>query len=77
MKLYLLRSMEGSDYWRPWYDKAYGFVVAARDEEQARKIASEQSGDEGAGAWLDKKASTCKELKPRKAEVIIRDFAAA
>jgi hypothetical protein len=72
MKLYLF-----SDYWEPWYDKAFGFVVAARDEEQARKLASEQSGGEGADAWLDKKASTCKEVKPSKAEVIIRDFASA
>lgn len=78
MKLWILRAKTGeSDYWTPWYDKAFGFVVSAKDETSARKVASENAGDEGAGAWLDKKASSCKELKPRKAEVVLRDFASA
>lgn len=36
----------GTDPWEPWYDKAFGFVVAAPDEALARRLANEDAGDE-------------------------------
>lgn len=84
MKLYLLRPIDENDVgsldnpWEPWYDKAFGFVVRAKDEETARKLASEKCGDEKANAWLDAKYSTCDELTSNgEAKVVIRDFASA
>ena len=72
--------------WNPWYDKAFGFVVSARTEEEARRIANDNGGDEcgqvkhtvyrtGGDPWLDPKLSTCEPLKaPDTAEVIFRDL---
>jgi hypothetical protein len=38
VRLWLLRPVEsGSAFWEPWYDKAFGFVVRAETEEDARK----------------------------------------
>ena len=57
------------------YDEAFGFVVRAISAREARRLASEQAGDEGADAWLDSKKSTCEILRDRgKVGVIIRDF---
>jgi len=64
--------------WQKWYDKAFGFVVCADSDENARWIAAGDCGDEGREAWLDPIKSTCKELKPSKtAGLIMRDFARA
>ena len=49
MKLWILRPIEGSPYWEPWYDKAFGFVVRAKDEKEARMIAYRDQGDEEIG----------------------------
>lgn len=47
MKLYILRPIDDeSGPWKPWYDKAFGFVVCAKDEKTARQIASAHAGDE-------------------------------
>ena len=52
MNLYLLKNREDleppDDPWEPWYDKCFGFVVAATSEEEARRTAleSEETGDE-------------------------------
>lgn len=94
MKLWLLRPVndlpEGDNPWEPWYDKAFGFVVRAETEEDARKVADENSGDEKRGEflrekianttapWIDAKYSTCIELTadgPQ--EMIIQDVWAA
>lgn len=95
MKLWLLKPREDlspkNNLWEPWYDKAFGFVVRAESEDQARQLANKNAGDEkfeqleGYGAspgspnaWLDAKYSTCEELSADgKAEVIIRDYASA
>lgn len=93
MKLWLLRPIDrpmGDDPWDPWYDKAFGFVVRADTEDEARNLAHEEAGDENRGKfldreiaktkspWLDRAYSTCVELTADGvAEVIIRDFAAA
>ena len=96
MKLWLLRPVKnrmqfnGKDPWSPWYDKAFGFIIAAPDEETARKLANDNGGDEtgkisraiyrtGGDAWLDGNLSVCRELVAEgdEAYVIMQDFAAA
>lgn len=95
MKLWLLQNkpdLADDDPWEPWYDKAFGFVVAAPDEQSARAIAAKHAGDESrrwtdnynsleeTHAWTDPKYSTCKELKAEDYSVpteILRDFASA
>ena len=92
MKLWLLRPVRSEredTAWDPWYDKAFGFVVRAETEEQARQMANGNGGDEcgpvksyvyrtGGDPWLDPKQSTCEELTADgEAEIIIRDFASA
>ena len=44
--LYPKENIEGENPWSPWYDKAFGFVVRAETEEEARKLANEEGGDE-------------------------------
>jgi hypothetical protein len=85
MKLWILRPVEGLAYnidnpWEPWYDKAFGFVVRADTEEEARKLAESDSGDESYGGtpWLDAALSTCAELLPEgDACVVMKDFHSA
>ena len=79
MKLWELKPRRESGAWEPWYDKAFGFIVRAETETDARRIAAENHGDEGKYAWLEAEQSTCSELTAEgtAAEVILRDFAAA
>lgn len=94
MKLWILTAKDalpqGDNPWEPWYDKAFGFVVRASTEEEARAFAHGSAGDENRGEflrmttaqtktpWKDPKYSDCEELLPEgTAGVIIRDFAAA
>jgi hypothetical protein len=91
MKLWLLRPVIESGLWDPWYDKAFGFVVRAKTEEQARKLAEDACGEESQNhysadgdvvpmmqAWIDPSYSTCVELTADGDKmVIIRDFASA
>lgn len=72
MKLWILKPHDGLIYGNPyppktspWYsiwDCSHGMIVRANTEEQARQIASDHHGDEGAHAWIDPKYSTCVEL---------------
>ena len=95
MKLWFLEPLDcsavnerGNNPWDPWYDKAFGFVVRAEDELEARKLAAEHAGDEAPSTWfasdsdfnpwLDSNYSRCLELTGEgEAGVILRDFAAA
>ena len=93
MKLWILRPIDGivnDNPWEPWYDKAFGFVVRAENETQARNFAHAEAGDENRGTflnkkisntkspWLDKKYSTCEELQADGNKgVVMRDFASA
>ena len=86
MKLWLIRPVENlaqdnNNPWEPWYDKAFGFVVRADTESEARNMAHDQSGDESArtrAPWLDAVYSTCAELLPEgPAGVVMQDFHAA
>lgn len=58
------------------YDEAYTFAVAAADEAEARRLASEQAGDEGAAVWLDSARSSCVPADLKSPAVLCRDFVA-
>ena len=47
------------------YDSVDKFVIVAPDEAEARRIASENSADEGGGTWTDPARSTCEMLEVR------------
>ncbi len=92
MKLWILKPVErlpqGDDPWEPWYEKAFGFVARAETEDEARKFAHTQAGDENREMffggnttnipWLDAKYSTCADLTAEgDAGVVLKDFHAA
>jgi len=66
MKLYFLYPVENlpdnDNPWEPWFDKAFGFVVRAKNKDEARKFANEEAGDENRGEFLNNKiADTARE----------------
>jgi hypothetical protein len=72
MQLWLLQPVE---IWEPWYDKAFGFVVRAESEDEARRFASAKEGDEGKDVWLDPTLTTCEPLVAGgEPGIILRDF---
>lgn len=94
MKLFLLRPVENlplsDNPWEPWYDKCFGFVIRAMNEQHARGLAHAEAGDENRGQflsaaisktkapWLDENYSTCIELRPNGAQgVILADVRSA
>lgn len=95
MKIWLLQAKDqdlpdGVNPWVPWYDKAFGHVVRAETEEEAREIAHNNAGDENRGEflgekisktespWKDSKYSTCIELVHEgESGLIITDFHSA
>lgn len=83
MKLYLLKPIDleaDVSPWRPWYDKAFGFLVRAETELEARTLADGDAGDENRPTlvdgsydyeskliihpWLDPNLTSCLELGP-------------
>jgi len=72
MKLWLIERDADDDI---GWDEFRGFVIAAEDEEAARKCAMERPGDEGADVW---KKATCQligEANERvSAGVVLSDF---
>lgn len=69
MKLWHLHRISGTIGW----DEVDGFVVCASGERAARRLASEEAGDEGAGVWLDSTKSSCEQLSPEpEAAIILR-----
>ena len=42
--------------------KVVGFIVRADSEEQARRLARDEAGDEGGYVWIENQFSTCTEL---------------
>lgn len=81
-KLYLLtRNYNKGDNdnplnpWRGIWDCAYGFVVRANNESEARQLAANEGGNEGDEAWRDSHWSRCVELMPvGDVGVVLRDF---
>jgi len=79
MKIYLLTRNESDDR---SYDEAWGFIIAAKTPEQARKLVLPQaSGDEGCAPWLDKTRSSIEYIGKTRGDmkegILIRDFNAA
>ena len=58
------------------YDEADAMVVAAETAQDARRVASENAGDEGSATWLAASLSVVRELKPGgvKAGLILRSY---
>lgn len=92
MRLWLLRPVEPRtgerDPWKPWYDKAFGFVVRADTEALARECASKQTGDEdyygkkhpeyAGSVWCDPVYTTCVELTADgESGIVMQDFHSA
>lgn len=88
MKLWILRPRPDlpkgfKNPWDPWYDKAFGFVIRAETEAEAREYASNRhvTGDEASEyseVWLSPDYTYCLELEIEgKVGVIIRDFRSA
>ena len=94
MKLWLLRPVKnlpkGDDPWTPWYNKTFGFVIAAPTAYEARILADTRAGDENRGEfmghitahtthpWLDATYSTARVLTvPKQAGIIMKDHSAA
>ncbi len=82
MKLWILAARTETniknDPFIPWYDKMFGIVVRAENEEIARYIASENNGEEKPEAWLNEDYSTCEEILSDGEEmVILRDVTMA
>ena len=82
MKLWLLRPIEGKDDMFGW-DCNWGFVIAAKTEQDARLMASQESGGENYtlldgvefSPWLKEDITTCRELTDNEEEgVILVDF---
>ena len=79
MKLWLIKAREDlpkrTNPWEPWYDKAFGFVIAAETEEIARQLAADNAGDEHGQSWLSEIYSTCVELTSnRPSGLVLKDF---
>jgi hypothetical protein len=73
MKLWLLRPV--NETVEPWFDRMFGFVIRAKDELTARRLASSRAGDEGPEAWLLPASSTCAELGvDGPEEIIMEDY---
>lgn len=68
MKLWILKNTNS-----PSFDEMDSCVVAAKTEEEARVIASENAWGEDKYTWLSNILSTCEELKPTKSGMIISD----
>jgi hypothetical protein len=72
--------VDGKDPWQPHHDRAFGFVVRATDEAEARWLAHEAAGEEkraleGVQPWLDSGYSTCEVLEGGgAAEVVLVNF---
>lgn len=83
MKLWILgikpHLAKNDDPWyHPW-DTNMGFVIRARSEDEARLLASQQSGDEqnwnGGSPWLSVRYTTCDELQvDGEIGVVLTDF---
>ncbi len=60
------------------WDCAYGFMVRAETEEEARSMASAEAGDEGADSWTDSNFSTCEAVSGAEGEpgIVMTDFLA-
>ena len=85
MNLWLLRPVggltENNNPWDPWHNKAFGFIVRANTEDEARSLAHDEAGDENQGLtnpWMSAKYSTCVNLTAEGTkEVVMCDFSRA
>ena len=83
MKLWILKPINEEKFpWKPWYDRAFCFVVRASNESEARMLASKRAGGESSvsktNPWLDAERSTCLVLSEEgDPGVLVCDFRSA
>lgn len=83
MKIYLLKPFKNVVEWTPWYDKCFGFILFAKNEKDARRIADEAACDENNRSthpWLNIKKTSCIELsdiKEKDGPIIMSDIRSA
>lgn len=88
LKIWQLTAKPSHPAWEPWYDKAFGFVVVAATEAEARQLANTEAGDENRyvnrvyldtpiAVWLDDTATDCVEVTTDTPRIVLRDFASA
>lgn len=70
-RIFVLSRPRPADPFENDADEAYGFVVRAKSAKSARRLAGEQAGDEGPGAWLDEKRSDCVTLSHDGPEIVL------
>lgn len=72
MKLFHIKATDEAEV---GYDCNHAFVIRAKNEGDARRLAAEAKGGEDQETWLDPILSTCEELSPKgEAEIILADF---
>ena len=72
MLFHLGRSVPNED---GFWECAHGFVIRALSPSKARKIASEEAGNEGSEVWLNTQKSFCRPLDHEGEEgVVIKDY---
>lgn len=75
MTLWHLRPAKPDDPILRQWDVAVGFVVCARTELEARVLAAQKAGDEGASYWLEAAQTDCMRLEPDgPPRIVLRDF---
>jgi hypothetical protein len=55
------------------FDEMVRQLVRAKSQKEARKLASENIGDEGVGVWLDKSRSTIEIISSKGKSCVIMD----
>ncbi len=60
MKLFLIKRKDDT-----FYNECDAKVIRATGESPARRIASQNPGDEGPDVWLDPEYSDCEEINPK------------
>jgi len=71
-KIFLLTPKDGlsdnDNPWIPWYDKCFGLVIRAVDEQEARDLAHDNE-------WINPKYSDCIEIDSNgESEIILMDI---
>lgn len=80
MNLYVLNRIgpDGETEFVAGFDEAAGFVVAAKDVDQARELVRERAGDEGPLVWDDSLQTECHLIgvafEGQAAGILMRDF---
>jgi hypothetical protein len=71
MIIFLLRPQKAMEDFFNFYGRCAGFIIRAKSEAEARKLASLHSHFEGEDVWLDTTMSSCEPLPVNGPEQVI------